>query len=124
MSVSPVSRRFARSVVSSTERTTERTCIDCYACYQAISVDADDDHLPSLVDDRVFSGADTLLKFATHHWREHFVTEDLVTREVIDAFSKRPFFLLINIEAPISTRFLRRNSCVLLRRRLYNQYSF
>ena len=81
-----------------------------------MAVSADDKHLPSLVDDRVFSGADMLLRFATHHWREHFVTEDLVTREVINTFSKRPFFLLVNIEAPISTRFLRRTSCVLLRR--------
>ena len=72
--------------------------------------------------DRVFSGADKLLEFATHHWREHFVTEDLVTREVIVAFSKRPFFFLINVEAPISTRFLRQKAYVLLRLWLYNRY--
>jgi len=77
-----------------------------------MSVSEDYDHLPSL-GDRVLSGADALLEFATHHWREHFVTEDLVTQEVIYAFSKRPFFLLINVEAPISTRFLRRKACVL-----------
>jgi len=68
--------------------------------------------LPDLVD-RVFSRADEMLEFATHLWREHFVTEDLVTQEVIDTFSKRPFFLLINVEAPISTRFLRRKACAL-----------
>lgn len=72
--------------------------------------------------DRVFSGADTLLEFATRHWREHFVTEDLVTREVIEAFSKRPFFFLINVEAPISTRFLRQKAYVLLRLWLYSRY--
>ena len=64
--------------------------------------------------DRVFPGADALLEFATHHWREHLVTEDLITQDVIDAFSKRPFFLLINVEAPISTRFLRRKTCAFL----------
>ena len=62
----------------------------------------------------MFPTADALLEFATHRWREHFVTEDLVTQEVINIFSKRPFFLLINVEAPISARFLRRKACVVL----------
>lgn len=72
--------------------------------------------------DRVFSGTDALLEFATHHWRERFVTEDLITREAIDVFSKRPFFLLVNVEAPISSQFLRRKAYVFLRLWLYNLY--
>jgi len=60
--------------------------------------------------DQTFPSAGALLEFATYHWRDHFVTEDLVTQEVIVAFSKRPFFLLISVEAPISTRFLRRKA--------------
>lgn len=48
-----------------------------------------------------------MLDYVTDRWQEHFVTMDLVFQDEIEAFSKRPFFLLVNVDAPLMTRFAR-----------------
>ncbi|KAJ7040443.1 cytidine deaminase-like protein [Mycena alexandri] len=59
---------------------------------------------------RIFSSPSSLLDYATRNWRLDFVTVDLYTREVIEAFVKRPFFLLLSIDAPLLARFYRTNT--------------
>lgn len=48
-----------------------------------------------------------MLDYATRNWRSDFVTEDLQTKELLDPFLKRPFFLLLEVDAPLMTRFER-----------------
>ncbi|PVG01867.1 hypothetical protein CPB86DRAFT_698584 [Serendipita vermifera] len=54
-----------------------------------------------------FDTAGEMLEYATRNWRSDFVTEDLQTREQLDPFLKRPFFLLVEIDAPLMLRFER-----------------
>ncbi|KAF5385236.1 hypothetical protein D9615_001284 [Tricholomella constricta] len=54
-----------------------------------------------------FPSAPELLKYATMNWRQNFVTTDLRTRDLVKMFVRRPFFMLVSVDAPLSTRFLR-----------------
>ncbi|CCC12458.1 unnamed protein product [Sordaria macrospora k-hell] len=49
----------------------------------------------------VFSSADDLLDFITKHWRERWVTTDIPTEGILDMYIRRPFFLLISVDAPL-----------------------
>ncbi|KAJ7170045.1 cytidine deaminase-like protein [Mycena filopes] len=59
---------------------------------------------------RCFASPSSLLDYVTRNWRLDFVTVDLYTRDVIEAFVKRPFFLLLSIDAPLLARFYRTNT--------------
>lgn len=60
-----------------------------------------------------FSSPAELLEHVTRNWREDFVTQDLRTEHAIQIFIKRPFFMLLSIDGPISDRFRRANKLVL-----------
>ncbi|KAB5554705.1 cytidine deaminase-like protein [Coniochaeta sp. 2T2.1] len=68
-------------------------------------------HLPltKIAKDKMlpFSSPDLLLDFVTKHWQERYVTADLPTEAVLEMYSRRPFFLLISIDAPLGVRFER-----------------
>ncbi|KAL7939873.1 cytidine deaminase-like protein [Trichoderma chlorosporum] len=55
----------------------------------------------------VFAKAEDLLDFVTRRWRSRFVTTDIPTEKVLDVFIRRPFFLLISIDAPLTVRWRR-----------------
>ncbi|RFU78441.1 dcmp deaminase [Trichoderma arundinaceum] len=55
----------------------------------------------------VFTTAEELLDFVTRRWRSRFVTTDIPTETVLDVFIRRPFFLLISIDAPLTVRWRR-----------------
>jgi len=57
-----------------------------------------------------FSSAQDFLHHATKHWQHNFVTVDLRTRHSVEIFIRRPFFLLLNVDAPIYERFSRSKS--------------
>lgn len=40
-------------------------------------------------------------------WRERFVTTDIWDETVVDALLRRPFFLLVSVDAPVSVRWQR-----------------
>lgn len=63
-----------------------------------------------------FSSIQTLLEHSTARWRDNIVTLDLQTRAQIEiGFDKRPFFLLIGVDAPVTLRWRREvKRCVLL----------
>ncbi|KAF2747113.1 hypothetical protein M011DRAFT_519399 [Sporormia fimetaria CBS 119925] len=53
-----------------------------------------------------------LLDFVTLRWRKRWVTTDIWDNDVVDALLKRPFFLLISVDAPVSVRWERfKNRC-------------
>lgn len=54
-----------------------------------------------------FTDADEMLHFVTSHWQTRYVTRDLYTSAVLEMFEKRPFFLLVGIEAPLLLRWAR-----------------
>ncbi|KAE8154781.1 cytidine deaminase-like protein [Aspergillus avenaceus] len=55
----------------------------------------------------VFETVGSLLDFATKRWQGRWVTTDIWESATIDRFLQRPFFLLINVDAPISLRWKR-----------------
>jgi len=57
----------------------------------------------------VFTSPAQLLLYITTNWENNFVTVDLTTKELVESFMKRPFFLLVSIDAPLMQRFERRN---------------
>lgn len=54
-----------------------------------------------------FRDAESLLDYATTHWKENWVTTDIWDENVLDVLIRRPFFLLISVEAPVSVRWER-----------------
>ncbi|KAH9178795.1 cytidine deaminase-like protein [Lactarius sanguifluus] len=57
-----------------------------------------------------FASAAELLEHVTRNWRSNFVTRDLRTERMIQMFTKRPFFMLVSVDGPISDRFRRANT--------------
>ena len=63
---------------------------------------------PSPIDPQyTFSNVDSLLGFVTLRWRENWVTTDIWDDKVVDALLRRPFFLLVSVDAPVSVRWQR-----------------
>lgn len=54
-----------------------------------------------------FPTAEALLDFVTKHWLERWVTTDIPNQDVLDIFSRRPFFVLISVDAPLTVRWQR-----------------
>lgn len=54
-----------------------------------------------------FSSPALLLDHVTQHWRSNFVTTDLDSDRLVNYFIRRPFFMLISIDAPILQRYYR-----------------
>lgn len=68
--------------------------------------------LPSVTDQRgtrglTFPDVDALLEFVTRRWREHWVLTDIVDETTLEALLRRPFFLLVNVDAPVGLRYRR-----------------
>lgn len=55
----------------------------------------------------VFETVNEMLDFVTKRWKENFVTTNIWTMEVLNVLSKRPFFLHVNVEAPMTLRWTR-----------------
>ncbi|OAA42260.1 Cytidine deaminase [Metarhizium rileyi] len=56
---------------------------------------------------RTFASPEALLDFVTLRWQGRFVTTDIPTEAVLDVFVRRPFFLLLSIDAPLGVRWRR-----------------
>lgn len=55
----------------------------------------------------VFQTSDELLEYVTQRWRERWVTTDVMSKGALEAYSRRPFFLLISVDAPLLVRWQR-----------------
>ena len=73
------------------------------------SVDLSNGSLGSISPGRqhVFATADDLLAFVTKHWRERWVTTDIFNEPLLEMYTRRPFFLLISVDAPLTVRWRR-----------------
>jgi len=52
-----------------------------------------------------FPSAEALLDHATLNWRSLYVTVSRLSKEELDAFRKRPWCLIVYIEAPMMFRY-------------------
>ncbi|EMC95993.1 hypothetical protein BAUCODRAFT_512855 [Baudoinia panamericana UAMH 10762] len=62
------------------------------------------------VDDKktiTFNDINALLDHATKHWQTNFCTISIHDETIVETLSRRPFFILIHVDAPISTRWQR-----------------
>lgn len=62
---------------------------------------------PSSKPEHIFSTPDSLLDFVTKRWQERWVTTDIYAESILDLFERRPFFILVSVDAPVSVRFQR-----------------
>ncbi|KAH7026131.1 cytidine deaminase-like protein [Microdochium trichocladiopsis] len=54
-----------------------------------------------------FATVASLLDHVTKHWRSRWVTTDIHNEAVLDALSRRPFFILLSVDAPLTVRWQR-----------------
>lgn len=54
-----------------------------------------------------FSCIDGLLDWVTANWQGNYVTTSVHDESIVDSLSRRPFFILVHVEAPISVRWQR-----------------
>ncbi|KAF2711716.1 hypothetical protein K504DRAFT_227717 [Pleomassaria siparia CBS 279.74] len=60
-----------------------------------------------------FSDVDSLLEYVTLRWQERWVTTDILDEHVVDVLLRRPFFLLVSVDAPVTVRWQRfQNRCI------------
>ncbi|KAH8893136.1 hypothetical protein GQ53DRAFT_780655 [Thozetella sp. PMI_491] len=58
----------------------------------------------------VFESVEELLEHVTKEWRRNWVTTYILSEKVLDQFIRRPFFLLVSVDAPLTTRWKRYQS--------------
>ncbi|KAK2025262.1 hypothetical protein LX32DRAFT_655578 [Colletotrichum zoysiae] len=54
-----------------------------------------------------FASAEALLDHVTTRWQSRFVTTDVHNEAVLDVLSRRPFFMLVSVDAPLTVRHAR-----------------
>lgn len=54
-----------------------------------------------------FASTDALLEFVTKRWRERWVIANIDDEETLEALWRRPFFILISVDAPLGERWQR-----------------
>jgi dCMP deaminase len=54
-----------------------------------------------------FPDIDALLDFVTKRWREHWVLTDIYDDATLESLLRRPFFMLVSVDAPVTLRFQR-----------------
>ena len=54
-----------------------------------------------------FNTTEDLLDFVTKRWRDRWVTTDIHTESILDQLLRRPFFILVSVDAPVSVRWKR-----------------
>ncbi|KAK6542948.1 Deoxycytidine monophosphate (dCMP) deaminase [Orbilia ellipsospora] len=58
-------------------------------------------------DDPSFSSVDELLDYVTPRWQERWVTTEIWSEDALEALLKRPFFMLVSVDAPVIVRWQR-----------------
>lgn len=61
-----------------------------------------------LTDDKhTFQTIDELVDFVTTQWQRRWVTTDVYSEAILDILVRRPFFILISVDAPVNVRWKR-----------------
>ena len=63
--------------------------------------------LPSREGELVFDNYRDVLEHVTRNWRSDFVTTDLNTKYLLESFARRPFFMVVSVDAPMYLRYQR-----------------
>jgi dCMP deaminase len=58
-------------------------------------------------DELHFDDPEQLLDFVTRRWNERWLTTDIWDEAIVDVYSKRPFFFLVSVDAPVTVRWER-----------------
>jgi dCMP deaminase len=58
-------------------------------------------------DNCTFETIHDLVDFVTKRWQERWVTTDIYNESILDILVRRPFFILISVDAPVSVRWKR-----------------
>jgi dCMP deaminase len=58
-------------------------------------------------DEHTFQTVFDLVDFVTKLWRERWVTTDIYNESILDILVRRPFFILISVDAPVTVRWKR-----------------
>lgn len=64
-------------------------------------------HLKRATTPYTFSETTDLLDFVTKYWRSRWVTTDIHDEAILETLNKRPFFILISVDAPLTVRWQR-----------------
>lgn len=67
-----------------------------------------------------FESMEEMVDYVTKRWRQNFVTVDIWTVEDLEIIAKRPFFLLVSVDAPITIRWKRFNERLVPDRYVFN----
>jgi dCMP deaminase len=62
---------------------------------------------PRPEDQHVFDSVDELLEFVTKKWQENWVLDDITNEHALESLARRPFFLLVSVDAPVLLRWNR-----------------
>jgi len=58
-------------------------------------------------EDSTFVNIQSLIDFVTRRWQERWVTTDIEDEVSLDSLLRRPFFILVGVDAPVSVRWRR-----------------
>lgn len=56
---------------------------------------------------KLFGRVEELVDFITKRWQQRWVTTDIWNEEILEKLLRRPFFLLVSVDAPLSLRWQR-----------------
>lgn len=59
------------------------------------------------IKERTFNNVQSLLDFVTKQWKQLWVTTDIWNEEVLENLLRRPSFILVSVDAPMSLRWKR-----------------
>ena len=59
------------------------------------------------IDDETFPTVQDLVDFVTKRWQQRWVITDVWDEDVLELLSRRPFFSLVSVDAPVSIRWRR-----------------
>ncbi len=65
------------------------------------------EHSWSSFNSPTFDNAYSLMEYVTKQWQQRWVTTDVWDESALEIFLRRPFFLLISVDAPVSLRWKR-----------------
>ena len=54
-----------------------------------------------------FASVESLLDFVTKQWQQRWVTTDMWNEDILENLLRRPSFILVSVDAPISLRWKR-----------------
>jgi len=59
------------------------------------------------IGEKTFTNIESLLEFVTKQWNQRWVTTDVFNESVLENLLRRPSFILVSVDAPVSLRWNR-----------------